>query len=112
MVSNDTESVELRCEMSQYIEPDSNLRWFRNGRMINNDSDKYTIHFEDGNSSSVINGALTQSRVSTLVISDFEEQTDVGDYYCETIVTQQRSATVYIGTEEPGKHRVHICIIQ
>lgn len=90
--------------MSQYIEPDHNLWWFRNGRMINNDSDKYTIHFEDGNSPSVINGEVTQSRVSVLVISDFEEQTDGGEYYCETVFTQQRSVLVYIGTEEPGKH--------
>ena len=91
--------------MSQYIQPDNNLQWFRNGRMINNDSDKYTIHFEDGDTPSVIDGAVTQSRVSVLVVSDFEEQKDVGDYYCET-VNKQTSASVYVGTEEQtaGKH--------
>ena len=46
MASNGTESIELRCEMSGYIEPDTNLQWFRNGELerITGDGDDKYIH--------------------------------------------------------------------
>lgn len=104
IVDNKTKSVEMKCEMSQYIEPDENLQWFKNGQKIN-PSNKYKVRFEDGNSPSLINGVRTQSRVSVLVVSDFQEQNDSGCYYCETRSTQ-KSASVFVGTEEPGEHEV------
>lgn len=103
VVMNNSDSVELRCEMSQYIEPDKNLQWFRNGHMINANSSKYQIQFEDGNTPSLIDGVRTPSRISVLVVSDFKEQNDSGYYHCRTLSTH-KSASVFVGQEEPGKH--------
>ena len=100
-ISNETGSIEVRCEMSQYIEPDNNLQWFRNGLRITGDSDKYEIHFEEGNSLSVFNGVTIMSRVSVLVVLDFQQQNDTGCYYCETKTTQ-KAAFVSVSTT-PGQ---------
>ena len=100
MISNGTESIELRCEMSGYIEPDTNLQWFRNGERITGDGDeKYDIHFEEGNKLSIFNGVETQSRVSVLVVLDFQQPSDAGCYECKTL-RSKNTATVYVGTEE------------
>lgn len=102
VVMNNTDSVEMRCEMSQYIEPDDNLQWFRNGHMINASNSKYQIQFEDGSTPSLINGVRTESRISVLVISDFNQQNDSGCYHCMAI-NSQKSASIYVSLEEPGK---------
>lgn len=96
-VTNETESIELRCEMSGYIEPDGNLQWIRNGQRVTDDSDKYEIHFEEGNRSSVLSGEETLSRLSVLVVLDFVLQSDAGCYECKTL-SSENSASVYVGT--------------
>ena len=87
--------------MSQYIEPDENLLWFINNQEIISDSNKYDNRFEGGNSPSVMNGAPVPSRISILVVLDFQPQNDTGCYYCMTVSTQ-RSASAHVSTDEPG----------
>lgn len=99
VVSNTTESVELRCEMSGYIEPKINLLWLRNGERITEDSDKYDIRFEEGSKLSIFNGMEALSRVSVLTVLDFKQQNDSGCYECKTR-RSKTTATVYVGTEE------------
>lgn len=100
-VDNETSTVELNCEMSQYVEPDSNLQWFRHGSRIAA-SEKYNISYEDGNKESQMGGSEQQSsRVSTLVISDFQEE-DKGFYHCN-ITGTENSEAIYISLGEPGE---------
>lgn len=100
-VDNETSTVELNCEMSQYIEPDSNLQWFRHGDRITN-NEKYNISYDDGNKESQMGDSEQQSsRVSTLVISDFQEE-DKGFYHCNSTGTGNSEA-IYISLGEPGK---------
>ena len=102
LVSNETRRIQMRCEMSQYIEPDNNLRWFKDGLEISSDGQKYEVQFVDGDpGEGVVNGRAVPSRVSVLVVLNFELESDTGCYYCKTIGSSQRSESVAVSTE-PG----------
>ena len=89
--------------MLQYIQPDSNLRWFNDGLEISSDGQKYEIQFEDGDTNEgVVNGRFVPSRVSVLVVFDFDLYSDTGCYYCKTVGSSQRSESVVVSSEEQG----------
>ena len=89
--------------MSQYIEPDGNLRWFKDGLEISSDGQKYEIQLGDGDTNDgVVNGRFVPSRVSVLVVLDFELYSDTGCYYCKTVGSSQRSESVLVSSEEQG----------
>lgn len=90
--------------MSQYIRPDNNLRWFKDGVQISSDGQKYKIHFEDGDpSGGVVDGRVVPSRVSVLVVLNFELQSDTGCYCCKTVGGSQRSESAVVNAEAPGR---------
>ena len=101
VADNETDSIKMSCEMSQYIEPDKNLQWFRNGERLVS-SDKYNISLESGNNPSLVNGVEALSRVSVLVVSDFQGAEDGGFYHCN-ITNAKRSASVYVSLGEQGE---------
>ena len=88
--SNDA-SVELACEMRQYIRPDNFLTWERpGGQTITSGTNRYQIIFTNGSPNEAANGKanLIPSRVSTLVISN-PEPADAGTYTCRVMGTSQ-----------------------
>ena len=87
--------------MSQYMEPESNLRWFKDGLEIVSDGEKYNISFENGDSLAVRNGRVLASRVSVLVVLNFQPENDTGCYYCRTLGGS--SLPVSVSTDRPGK---------
>lgn len=77
-------SIELSCEMSQFIRPDDFFIWETpSGQRIDSDSNKYRITFRNGAPESAANGSsvLVPSRVSTLIISN-PVSSDSGAYTC------------------------------
>ena len=101
VAENETTNLQLKCEMSGYIEPDENLQWFRHGEKIEN-SNKYNISYVNG-SKLIQMGGIQQknSRVSILTISDFKKE-DRGFYSCNTTETKVSEA-IYISLGEPGE---------
>ena len=90
--SNDA-SVELACEMRQYIRPDYFLTWEGPGGQTTSGTNRYQIIFTNGSPNEAANGKtnLIPSRVSTLVISN-PEPADVGTYTCRVMGTSQAVA--------------------
>ncbi len=80
--------VELSCDMSNYIRPDDQLQWFRNGEMITSGQARRQITFVNGNAyQGQFGGLLPQSsRVSMLTISN-PILSDTGTYNCRVIGT-------------------------
>ena len=94
-VNSNVTSVQLSCDMAGYIPPSSHLQWYRNGSMLQNNSD-YTILYRNGNRNALLPGALEPgpSVVSVLVITDPQVQ-DTGEYQC-VIVSLNISDTVQL----------------
>ena len=100
---NETNTLEMRCEMSQYIQPDSNLHWFKDGLEIVSDGEKYEVIFKSGGDDlAMVNGRKVPSRVSVLVVSNFQQDNDTGCYYCMTVDGSYRSNSVAVTTGAPG----------
>mgnify|MGYP003462097078 CR=1 FL=1 len=84
-----TSQVELSCEMSQYIHPDEDLRWFRGGQKLDNTQSKYSIRYQNGTKLAQNGGSnVTTSRVSVLTISQLTSS-DSGVYTCRLFGTNQ-----------------------
>lgn len=77
------ESPAISCEMKGYIHPDSSFRWRREGNVLTNTSEKYTITYIEGNNNSARNGGadLVNSRFSALTIMNVDDS-DIGEYTC------------------------------
>ncbi len=81
--------VELSCDMSNYIRPDDQLQWFRDGKMITSGQARRQITFMDGTESGQLGGLVTQSlRVSMLTISN-PVLSDTGPYNCRVMGTTE-----------------------
>ncbi|KAL5483900.1 hypothetical protein EMCRGX_G020320 [Ephydatia muelleri] len=84
-----TSQVELSCEMSQYIHPDGDLRWFRGGQKLDNTQSKYSIGYRNGTKLALNGGSdVTSSKVSVLTISQLTSS-DSGVYTCKVFGTDQ-----------------------
>ena len=99
-VNSSVSSVQLSCDMAGYIPPSSDLQWFRNGSMLQNNSD-YTILYRNGNRNALSPGAsgAGQSVVSVLVIADPQVH-DTGEYQC-VIVSLNISDTIQLTVQTP-----------
>lgn len=83
---NDSQHVELGCDMSGYIYPDEDLHWIVNGASLapssNVDGSKYMVSYRDGDKVAQFGGASTiPSRVSVLTVFDIALE-DSGSYSC------------------------------
>ena len=87
--SNDS-SVEMSCEMSQFIRPDEFLIWQGPGGETIDSSNRYEITYMNGTANRAANGSSmpVSSRVSTLTISD-PIPSDSGTYTCTVMGTSQ-----------------------
>ena len=88
VTANDS-SIELSCEMCQFIRPDDFFIWETpRGQKIVSDSNKYQITFRNGAPTRAANGSsvLVPSRVSTLIISN-PVSSDYGAYTCRVTGT-------------------------
>ena len=95
--TNDT-NVEISCEMSAFIRPDSFLVWEGPGtqRLIGG-TDKYQITFRSGSLNEAADGSssLVSSRVSTLTISN-PDTSDTGIYSCTVMGTNKAIAIAVV----------------
>ena len=82
--------VELRCDMSDYIQPDDQLQWFRNGEMITSGQARRQITFMNGTARLGQFGGFSpqSSRVSMLTISN-PVLNDTGTYNCRVMDTTE-----------------------
>ena len=95
VATNTNTSVEMTCEMSAFIRPDSFLIWEGpDGQTITPgpgvETSRYWITFTNGSPNASVNGSfmLFPSRLSTLIISD-PEPLDNGSYTCRVVDTDQ-----------------------
>ena len=94
-------SIELSCEMSAFIRPDSFLIWEGpGGRKITGGTKKYQITFSNGSPEQGVNRTveLVPSRVSTLTIFNLEPS-DAGNYTCSVKGTDQAVSVTLIMDE-------------
>ena len=81
--------VELSCDMSNYIRPDDQLQWFRDGEMITSGQARRQITFMDGTESGQLGGlSIQSSRLSKLTISN-PVSSDTGVYNCRVMGTTE-----------------------
>ena len=82
------QSVELVCEASGYIRPDSDIRWYRENEAILEGS-KYSVRFRDGRPNAAQTGQneTSHSRVSVLTISDVGRADASTSYSCQSLET-------------------------
>ena len=108
---NVSKSVELQCEASGYIHPDSDIQWFKNGQPIANGG-RYSIVFSDGRPDAAQTGynETSPSRVSTLTIDNVEES-DSGTYRCQSLATGEAASTHLYVEPEQGKSSCITCTI-
>ena len=88
MATTSDASVELSCEMSAFIRPDSSLIWEGPDNQILANGTKYQITFSNGSRYTAVDGSggLVPSRVSTLTISN-PDKSDRGVYTCSIMGT-------------------------
>lgn len=88
MATTSDATVELSCEMSAFIRPDSSLIWEGPDNQILTDGTKYQITFSNGSSNTAVDGSgrLVPSRVSTLTVSN-PDKSDQGVYTCSIMGT-------------------------
>ena len=81
-------SVQLSCEMSAFIRPDTSLIWEGPDNQILANGTKYQITFSNGSRYTAVDGSggLVPSRVSTLTISN-PDKSDQGVYTCSIMGT-------------------------
>lgn len=96
---NESQTVELHCEASGFIRPDSDIQWLKEDEPIPKGV-KYTISFKDGRPNATQTGHVngtTPSRISVLRISDVDES-DVGSYICQSQDSGEMTS-VYLNVE-------------
>ncbi len=95
--------------MSDYIRPDDQLQWFRDGEMITSGQARQQITFKNGNANQgQLGGLSTQSsRVSVLTISN-PILSDTGTYNCRVIGTTE-SVDIELLVQSSGENNyMHI----
>ena len=91
MATTSDSTVELSCEMSAFIRPDSSLIWEGpHNQILTSGIGKYQITFSNGSSDTAVDGSgtLAPSRVSTLTISN-PAKSDQGVYTCSVMGTNK-----------------------
>lgn len=82
--SGESSEVELQCEATGYIRPDSDLQWFKEDIEVTA-SEKYQISFRDGqpDMAQVGQNETSPSRIFVLKINNVDV-TDIGKYSCRS----------------------------
>ena len=88
MATTSDATVELSCEMSAFIRPDTSLIWEGPDNQILANGMKHQITFSNGSRYTAVDGSgrLVPSRVSTLIISN-PDKSDQGVYTCSIMGT-------------------------
>ena len=105
------QTVELGCEASGYIRPDSDIRWFKEDMELV-EGDKYNVSFREGrpNAAQIGLNETSPSRISMLTISGLE-MADVGTYSCQSLETGE-AASLHLNMEqESGKMQMSLCVV-
>ena len=78
------QSVELECEASGYIRPDSDIQWYKDDEKIV-EGVKYSVVFRNSSVNAAQTGLnmTTANRISMLTINGLN-QGDVGTYNCKS----------------------------
>lgn len=112
ITANESQTVELHCEASGFIRPDSDIQWLKEDEPIPKGV-KYTTSFTDGRPNATQTGHVngtTPSRISVLSISDVDES-DAGTYVCQSLDSGEM-ASVYLNVEmhsgNSSKHTLNI----
>ena len=98
--------MELRCDMSDYIRPDDQLQWFRDGEMITSGQARRQITVMNGNADQGQFGGLStqSSRVSVLTISN-PVLNDTGTYNCRVMGTTE-SVSIELLVQRSGENNL------
>ena len=102
-INSTASHMNFSCEMSDYILPDQKLQWTdSNGGVLEN-SEKYTITYENGKRSAAQNGGNIRlpSRISTLTIHS-PAADDTGKFTC-VICGSAQSITMHLKVEADTK---------
>lgn len=96
--SNETE-VELFCEMTDFIQSDEDLRWFKDNHMILfvDGTNRYTVTYRDATPNAAQTGGNDKvpSRESVLAIAN-PSPSDSGSYNCRVKETSVQSANIHL----------------
>ena len=84
--------VELKCEATGYVWPDSDFLWFKEDIQIIT-SEKYQISFKDGhpNAAQVGENEISSGRLVILTIHNVSA-TDIGKYSCRSHETGEKAS--------------------
>lgn len=107
--SSEPQSVELQCEASGYIRPDSDIRWFKDDEKIIEGA-KHSMSFREGRPNAAQTGLnnTTSSRISVLTIHRVDE-TDMGIYSCRSLETGAM-ASLRLNVEQESGKQTHTCV--
>ena len=96
--SSTSSEVELQCEATGYIRPDSDLQWFKEDLEVTA-SEKYQIFFRDGqpNMAQMGRNETSPSRIFVLKINNVDV-TDISKYSCRSKDTGA-VASIYLEVE-------------
>ena len=96
--SSKSSEVELQCEATGYIRPDSDLQWFKEDLEVTA-SEKYQIFFRDGqpNMAQMGQNETSPSRIFVLKINNVDV-TDISKYSCRSKDTGA-VASIYLEVE-------------
>ena len=100
-VRDNVTEVAISCEMSLYLRPDEDMQWFREGQLINTNTERHTITSTNGSKLGQFRETeVGPSRISTLVISE-PQLSDSANYTC-AIRNTEHSQDIQLTVESAG----------
>ena len=95
-------STELTCEMAGYVPPNTSFRWYRNNRLLENNT-KYTTIYRSGTRHAQQGGMnITDSVVTVLIITSLQAN-DSGMYECRVEDYQHATGRVSLTVKQTSK---------
>ena len=104
--SSEPQNVELQCEASGYIRPDSDIRWFKDDEKIIEGA-KHSMTFREGRPNAAQTGLneTTSSRIAVLTIHRVDKA-DMGTYSCQSLETSEM-ASLRLNVEQESGNQKH-----